>query len=94
MPILAKNLVTLAALLHVDGGGCAYVSGLIERSGMETDEWVGKLFDAVLPPLLHYLYKYGTVFSPHGENAILMLKDRAPPRLTMKGFADDVNISD
>ncbi|MDN5697023.1 MAG: IucA/IucC family siderophore biosynthesis protein [Rubrobacter sp.] len=86
--------VTLAALLHVDGRDRAYVSGLMERAGMETDEWVGKLFDAVLPPLLHYLYKYGTVFSPHGENAILMLKDHAPSRLAMKDFVDDVNISD
>ena len=86
--------ITLAALLHVDGNDRPYVSGLIDRSGLDTGAWVGRLFDAVLPPLLHYLYRYGTVFSPHGENAILMLRDHAPARLAMKDFVDDVNISD
>lgn len=89
-----EQVVTLAALLHVDGNDRAYVSQLIERSGLEVDEWAGRLFDAVLPPLLHYLYRYGTVFSPHGENAILMLRESAPSRLAMKDFVDDVNISD
>lgn len=89
-----EQVITLAALLHVDGRGRAYVSSLIERSGLDVDAWVGRLFDAVLPPLLHYLYRYGTVFSPHGENAILMLRDHTPSRLAMKDFVDDVNISD
>lgn len=89
-----EQVVTLAALLHVDGNDRAYVSQLIERSGLGVDEWTGRLFDAVLPPLLHYLYRYGTVFSPHGENAILMLREHAPSRLAMKDFVDDVTISD
>ncbi len=49
----------------------------------------------MLPPLLHFLYRYGTVFSPHGENAIVVFDahDR-PVRLAVKDFVDDVNISD
>lgn len=86
--------VTLAALLHVDGRGKPFVSSLIERSGVQPETWLRKLFGAILPPLLHYLYRYGTVFSPHGENAILVLEDDVPSRLAMKDFVDDVNLSD
>ncbi|MEH7474790.1 IucA/IucC family C-terminal-domain containing protein, partial [Priestia megaterium] len=52
------------------------------------------LTSAVLPPLLHYLYQYGTVFSPHGQNTVLVLKNNKPVRIIMKDFVDDVNISD
>ncbi len=86
--------ITLAALLHVDGGGKPLFSSLVERSGLSSAEWLERFFGAVLPPLLHYLYRYGTVFSPHGENTILTLKDYAPSRLALKDFVDDVNVSD
>ena len=45
-------------------------------------------------PLLHFLYRYGTVFSPHGENAIVVFDDHdVPVRLAIKDFVDDVNVS-
>ncbi|MFB6283991.1 MAG: IucA/IucC family siderophore biosynthesis protein [Halobacteria archaeon] len=85
--------ITLSALLHVDDGE-PLVSELIERSGLSVQEWLHELFDATLPPLLHYLYRYGTVFSPHGQNAILVLEDCTPSRLAVKDFVDDVNVSE
>ena len=85
---------TLAALLHVDPAGRAFVAELVARSGLEPREWLGRLFHAMLPPLLHYLYNYGTVFSPHGENAIVVYDEHdIPVRLAIKDFVDDVNIS-
>jgi siderophore synthetase component len=86
--------ITLAALLYKDNAGKPFVASLIERSGLTVDEWVEKLFNVTLPPLLHFLYKYGTVFSPHGQNTVLVLKDYAPHRLAMKDFVDDVNVSE
>lgn len=54
-----------------------------------------RLFGAMLPPLLHFLYRYGTVFSPHGENAIVVFDAHdVPVRLAVKDFVDDVNLSD
>lgn len=85
--------ITLAALVHVDGDGKPFVSQLIEKSGLSPQVWLDRLFNTVLPPLLHYLYRYGVVFSPHGENTILVLKDYIPHRLAMKDFVDDVNVS-
>lgn len=85
---------TLAALLHVDREGRAFVAELVERSGMDARTWLQRLFHALLPALLHFLYRYGTVFSPHGENTIVLFgPDDVPTRLAVKDFVDDVNIS-
>ncbi|MFE3643809.1 IucA/IucC family protein [Streptomyces sp. NPDC059169] len=85
---------TLAALLHTDPDGRAFTAELVERSGLAPSVWLQRLFAALLPPLLRFLYRYGTVFSPHGENAIVVFDDHdVPVRLAIKDFVDDVNVS-
>lgn len=85
---------TLASLIHTDVRGRSFTAELVERSGLPPRVWLRRLFAALLPPLLHFLYRYGTVFSPHGENAIVVFDERdVPVRLAMKDFVDDVNIS-
>ncbi|MEU9046400.1 MULTISPECIES: IucA/IucC family siderophore biosynthesis protein [unclassified Kitasatospora] len=85
---------TLAALLQTGSDGRALAAELIARSGRTPAEWTGRLFAAMLPPLLHFLYRYGLVFSPHGENAIVVFDERdTPTRLAVKDFVDDVNLS-
>jgi siderophore synthetase component len=88
-----EQAITLSSLMHVDGEGEPYISRLIEQSGLTTDEWLDEFFGTILPPLLHVLYKYGTVFSPHGQNTILIVEDGVPSRLAVKDFIDDVNVS-
>jgi siderophore synthetase component len=84
----------LAALLHVDPAGRTLLAELVARSGLEPRAWLGHLFSATLPPLLHYLYNYGTVFCPHGENAIVVFDEQdVPARLAIKDFVDDLAIS-
>ncbi|WP_245833476.1 IucA/IucC family protein [Nocardiopsis flavescens] len=86
---------TLAALLHVDGKGRAFTAELVERSGLSTEEWLAALFGAVLPPLLHLLYRYGLAFNPHGENTIVVFDGRdRPVRLAVKDFVDDMKLLD
>ncbi|QGH33287.1 IucA/IucC family siderophore biosynthesis protein [Gracilibacillus salitolerans] len=89
-----EKAITLASLLYVDKDGKPFVSSLIEKSGLNVKEWLDQLFSVMLLPLLHYLYKYGIVFSPHGQNTVLVLKDNKPHRLAIKDFVDDVNVSD
>ncbi|MEV6009481.1 IucA/IucC family siderophore biosynthesis protein [Streptomyces sp. NPDC051976] len=85
---------TLAALLHTDPGGRSFTAELVERSGLAPRVWLRHLFAALLPPLLHFLYRYGTVFSPHGENAIVVFDEHdIPVRLAVKDFVDDINVS-
>ncbi|MEU8566946.1 IucA/IucC family protein [Streptomyces pathocidini] len=85
---------TLAALLLTDAQGRSFTAELVRRSGLAPTTWLRRLFAALLPPLLHFLYRYGTVFSPHGENAIVVFDDQdVPVRLAVKDFVDDVNLS-
>lgn len=85
---------TLAALLQTDPQGGALTAELVRRSGLAPRDWLARLFAALLPPLLHFLYRYGTVFSPHGENAIVVFDEHdVPTRLAVKDFVDDVNTS-
>ncbi|WP_329174015.1 IucA/IucC family protein [Streptomyces sp. NBC_01477] len=85
---------TLAALLHTDPDGRSFTAELVARSGVTPATWLRHLFGALLPPLLHFLYRYGTVFSPHGENAIVIFDEHdLPVRLAVKDFVDDVNVS-
>ncbi|MEE1781942.1 IucA/IucC family siderophore biosynthesis protein [Streptomyces sp. SP17BM10] len=86
---------TLASLLQTGSDGRALVAELVARSGLAPAEWTRRLFAVMLPPLLHFLYRYGLVFSPHGENAIVVFDaHEAPARLAVKDFVDDVNLSD
>lgn len=85
---------TLASLLYVDPSGRSLLAELVARSGLSGREWLAALFHALLPPLLHFLYQYGLVFSPHGENTIVAYSSSdVPTRLVIKDFVDDVNIS-
>jgi siderophore synthetase component len=89
-----ERALTMAALLHVDAAGRPVVAALIERSGLPVAAWVDRLLAVVLPPLLRMLYRHGVVFSPHGQNTILLHRDGLPSRLAVKDFVDDVNVSD
>ncbi|MFE4397530.1 MULTISPECIES: IucA/IucC family protein [Streptomycetaceae] len=85
---------TLASLLQTGSDGRALAAELIDRSGLLPGDWTARLFAAMMPPLLHFLYRYGLVFSPHGENAIVVFDPTdAPVRLAVKDFVDDVNLS-
>ncbi|MBB5787752.1 IucA/IucC family protein [Jiangella mangrovi] len=87
-----EQAVSLAALMHVDPSGGTFAGALVERSGLTAAEWVERLHQAVLPPLLHVLYKYGAMFSPHGQNCMIVHRDGVPTRLVVKDFVDDLAI--
>ncbi|WP_314176802.1 IucA/IucC family protein [Streptomyces winkii] len=84
---------TLASLIHTDARERSLAAELVGRSGLPPRVWLRRLFAALLPPLLHFLYRYGTVFSPHGENVIVVFdEDDVPVRMAVKDFVDDVNV--
>ncbi|HEU5333770.1 MAG TPA: IucA/IucC family siderophore biosynthesis protein [Actinocrinis sp.] len=85
---------TLAALLSFGADGRPLIAELVARSGLAGREWLERLFAAILPPLLRFLYAHGTAFSPHGENAVVIYDERdVPARLAVKDFVDDVNLA-
>jgi len=84
---------TMAALLKTGSDGRALVSELVDRSGLAPRAWLERFFAALLPGLLHYLYRYGVAFCPHGENTVVLYDDRENPiGIAVKDFAEDVNL--
>lgn len=84
---------TMASLLHVGADGRPLIAELVTRSGLDAERWLASFFDSVLPPLLHWLYRYGVAFCPHGENTVLIFDDAdVPVRIAVKDLAEDVNL--
>ncbi|MQA25543.1 MAG: IucA/IucC family siderophore biosynthesis protein, partial [Micromonosporaceae bacterium] len=89
-----ERVRTFASLLHTDTAGRAFVAELVRTSGLPAAKWLRQLFDTLLRPLLHVLYRYGVTFNPHGQNTLLGFDaDDVPRRLFLKDFVDDVCVS-
>ncbi|AJC48486.1 GNAT family N-acetyltransferase [Allofrancisella guangzhouensis] len=87
-----EKAITMAALTHVDSDGKSVLCEMIKESSLNVNQWLEMFFENTVPALLHFLYKYGMVFSPHGENSILIIENNLPVGLAMKDFVDDINI--
>ncbi|MGE4427174.1 MAG: IucA/IucC family siderophore biosynthesis protein [Solirubrobacteraceae bacterium] len=84
---------SLASLTLVGRDGRALVTELVARSGGDAPRWLARLLDALLPPLLHWLVRYGVAFCPHGENTVVLFgPDEVPVRVAVKDLAEDVNL--
>lgn len=84
---------TMAALLKTGSDGRALTAELVDRSGLTAAGWLERFFGALLPGLLHYLYRYGVAFCPHGENTVVLFdRDEIPTGIAVKDFAEDVNL--
>lgn len=90
----SERPLTLAALLHEDFDGRPVVAKLADRAGLSIEAWLEEFFEVLLEPLCHFLYKYGTVFMPHGTNVVLITDDGVPSRVAIKDFVDEVAITD
>ena len=84
---------TMATLLLEGSDGRAVVAELVARSGITPRDWLRAYLDALLPPLLHYLHRYGASFTPHGENVVLISDaGEVPVRIALKDFGADVEL--
>jgi siderophore synthetase component/RimJ/RimL family protein N-acetyltransferase len=84
-----QRLMTMAALLHRDREGRAFLPELIRASGLTTSAWLERYFACYLIPLLHAFYRYGLAFMPHGENVILILEENVPVGCFLKDIAEE-----
>jgi siderophore synthetase component len=87
-----QNIMTMAALLHVDKSGKAFLPYLIQKSGVTTKQWIESYLNAYLAPLLHCFYRHEMVFMPHGENLILIMENHVPVKVFMKDITEEVMI--
>lgn len=91
--VAGERARTLASLLLVDPNGRALLAELIDRAGVSAEEWLERLIGALLPPLLHFLCRYGIAFTPHGENVVLVTDAAGlPTRIAVKDFGADLEV--
>lgn len=89
-----EQVLSQAALVHRDLDGHSVLAVLVERSGLQPLVWLKQFVQVCMTPLLYGLYRYGLVFSPHGENSLLIHENGVPKRMVIKDFIDDVNLID
>lgn len=87
-----QRLMTMAALLHVDTRGKAFLPALIEASGLTVNAWLRHYLNCYLSPLLHCYYYHDMRFMPHGENLILVLANHVPVKAIMKDIGEEVAV--
>jgi len=87
-----QDLMTMAALLHIDTQGAALLPELIKMSGLSAEEWLHRYIRVYLLPLVHCFYAHDLVFMPHGENVILVMEHGVPIRAYMKDIAEESSI--
>ncbi|SDS81916.1 Siderophore synthetase component [Brevibacterium sandarakinum] len=87
-----QKVITMAALLHRDHRGVAFVSELIRAAGQAPEDWVRSYLRAYLHPLVHALLAHDLVFMPHGENLILILDEHVVTGAFMKDIGEEVAV--
>lgn len=89
-----EKVISQAALIHKDKNDDYLLPYLIKESGLNVLDWLSVFFRVCVTPLLYWLYRYGIVFSPHGENSLLIHKNGIPKKMVLKDFVDDINLVD
>lgn len=82
-----QRAIPLSVLLY-EHGETTMLGEFASAAGVSVGQWLDSLLDVLLPPLLHFLYGYGVGFSPHGEDAIVVIEDGLPVRAGVKDFID------
>ncbi|WP_407330753.1 IucA/IucC family protein [Enterovibrio sp. 27052020O] len=89
-----EDAILMAALMESDVEGNPLIGAYIAASGLSADEWISRMFQAVVTPLYHLLVKYGVSLIAHGQNITLVLENHAPKRILLKDFQGDMRLID
>jgi siderophore synthetase component len=90
-----ERAMSFAALPYRDPDGRSVLAHAITTSRLDPADWLGRVFDLLLTPLLHWLVRYGVAFCPHGQNLVLITDSGLRPlRVAIKDFAQGVDLLD
>lgn len=78
-------------LCAVDCKGQPLIGPWIRRYGAE--EWLTRLFEASILPIIHMLYAHGIALESHAQNMVLIHRDGMPERIALKDFHDGIRFS-
>ncbi|WP_410513168.1 IucA/IucC family protein [Paenibacillus sp. BR2-3] len=78
-------------LCHVELNGKPLIESWIRRYGAE--EWLTRLFETSILPIIHLLYAHGIAVESHAQNMVLIHRDGMPERIALKDFHDGIRFS-
>ena len=88
-----ERLATMASLLHRDADGRSLVGRADRgRRALDPASWLRSYLHAYVRPIVHCLLAHDLAFMPHGENLVLVLRDRVPVRALMKDIGEEVAV--
>ncbi|MBD2870542.1 IucA/IucC family protein [Paenibacillus arenilitoris] len=85
---VGEEAVPFTALCHVGENGRPYIDRWLKSAGLA--EWLKRLLDVTLRPVLHLLFAHGVALESHAQNLTLIHRNGAPVRLAAKDFSGGV----
>lgn len=89
-----EQAVLMAALMETDNAGRPLIDAWIQRSGLDAESWLSRMFNVVVIPFYHLMCRYGVALIAHGQNVTLVMKDAIPQRILLKDFQGDMRLVD
>jgi len=83
-----ERAVPFTALTASELDGTPLIGGWLREYGAR--EWVRRLVDFAVIPLLHLLFRHGIACESHAQNMVLLHRDGLPERIALKDFHDGV----
>lgn len=76
------------ALSHIQRDGTPLIADWVQSHGIES--WTLRMLNAVVRPIIHFLFGYGIGLEAHAQNVILIHREGSPERIALKDFHDGV----
>ncbi|MFD2672400.1 IucA/IucC family protein [Marinicrinis sediminis] len=83
-----EKAIPFNALYRRDSEGMPMLDRWMQRYGVK--EWLERMLDACVIPVVHLLVAHGIALETHGQNMILIHQDGLPLRVALKDFHEDV----
>lgn len=78
-------------LAVVDAAGRPLIDRWVRRLGLR--EWLARLLEVSIQPLIHLLYAHGIGMEAHAQNMLLVHREGLPVRIALKDFHDGLRYS-
>jgi len=86
-----EEAVPFNGLCSVAINGEPLIAPWIRRYGAE--EWLRRLFETSILPIVHLLYAHGVALESHAQNMVLIHREGMPERIALKDFHDGIRFS-
>lgn len=89
----SSELAIPCAALLIENNEQSYFEYILQRSGLDVEQWIAEYLKVVVLPLYYLQKEHGIGLVAHGQNIILVLEKFRPKRLIIKDFHGDLRLA-